>query len=148
MQKRGEHTLVGLGTGVWLYVGIFNAKELFGAVDGEVFRHIHILTPAIVPATRITFGVFVGQHRALRFHYGCRDNVFGGDQFDFVALAAQLVGDRAKQLWVAGSESFGEKASITGRAHGRLLQIRGSRWLLPKRKIIAVEGHKATQHLA
>ena len=40
LQKRLEHTLVGLAAGIGLHIGKFAAEQLFGAVDGQVLGHI------------------------------------------------------------------------------------------------------------
>jgi hypothetical protein len=48
------------------------------------------LAAAIIAPARVPLGVFVGHHRALRLHHRGADDVFAGDQLDFIALAAQL----------------------------------------------------------
>ena len=47
-QHRQVDSLIGLATGMRLDVGVFSAKELLGPLDGEIFRHIHILAAAVV----------------------------------------------------------------------------------------------------
>lgn len=88
LQERLEDALVGLATGVRLDIGEGAAKELAGAVDGEVFRHVDELATAVVALARIPFRILVGHHRALRLHHGAGDDVFGSDQLDLVPLAA------------------------------------------------------------
>jgi len=57
--------LVGLGAGVRLHVGRFRAKQLFHTVNRELFNDIDVFAAAVVAASRIAFGVFVGQYGAL-----------------------------------------------------------------------------------
>ena len=52
---------VGLGAGVRLHVGVGGTEQLFGALDGQGFNHIHILATAVVTLARVAFGVLVGQ---------------------------------------------------------------------------------------
>ncbi|CUH43720.1 hypothetical protein RUM4293_02615 [Ruegeria atlantica] len=110
-----EHALVGLRARVRLHVGKAAAKQLFGAVDGQVLGDVHVLAAAIVTPSGIAFGVFVGHHRALCFHHGGRDDVFGCDQLDLVALTTQLGCDRAEQLGITVRQGLGEKSVRTVR---------------------------------
>ena len=48
------------------------AKEPSGAVDRQRFGDIDKFAPAVIAAAGIAFGVFVGQHRALRFEHRAR----------------------------------------------------------------------------
>jgi hypothetical protein len=59
------------------------------------------LAAAIIALARITLGIFVGHDRALRLEHGAGDDVFGGDQLDLVALATELVADRAEDLGIS-----------------------------------------------
>ena len=79
---------VRLRAGVGLDVRVLRTEELSGAIDGELLDDIDILTAAIPASARVALGVFVGQHRALGFHYSRRGEVLRGDQFDVVPLAA------------------------------------------------------------
>jgi len=77
---------------------------------------------ARVSTTSTNFGVFVGHHAAGRFENRLRGEVFGRDQFELVALAAQLVLNRLRDFRVAlrqvrkfkvhGMGSFGFEYSI------------------------------------
>ena len=40
--------------------------------------------------SRITLGIFIGEHAAHSRHHGLGNDVFRGDQFQVAALAAQL----------------------------------------------------------
>jgi len=46
---------------MWLNVGIFSTEQRLGTVNGQLFRHIHKLTAAVVALARITFRVFIGE---------------------------------------------------------------------------------------
>ena len=70
---------VGLRARVGLNVCVFGAEEFFGAVDGELFNDVHVFASAIPPAARVTFGVLVGEARALGLHDRAGGEVFGGD---------------------------------------------------------------------
>ena len=63
------------------------------------------LAAAVIAPARIALGIFVGHHRALRFEHGAGDDVFGGDQLDFVALAAEFELDGAGDLRIAVGEA-------------------------------------------
>ena len=55
---------------MWLHVRIFRAEKLLYAVEREVFRDVHPLATAVIAFARIALGVFVCEHRTLRFHNG------------------------------------------------------------------------------
>ena len=59
----------------------------------NAFGDIDILTTAVIPAAGIALGIFVRQHRALRFQNGPGHDVLRGDQLDLVLLPAKLVID-------------------------------------------------------
>ena len=105
---------VGLRTGMGLYVGIFAAEELPGAINGELFGHIHIFATAVVSLARIAFGVLVGQHAALRFAHGRRDEVFRRDEFQFTHLTIGFQNDRAGQFRVLQQQFVHALVSLTG----------------------------------
>mmetsp|Transcript_7200 Transcript_7200/g.11906 ORF Transcript_7200/g.11906 Transcript_7200/m.11906 type:complete len:353 (+) Transcript_7200:1236-2294(+) len=109
LQKRLEHTLVGLRPRIGLHVGKAAVKKLLGPFNCKRLRHVHILAAAIVPTARIPFGIFVGHDRPLGFEHRLGHDVLGGDQLDFVALAAQLVADRLEQFGVTIGEALSEK---------------------------------------
>ena len=81
---------VGLGTGVRLDVGVFGAEQGLGAFAGDGFDLVHVFAAAIVAATGVAFGVFVGQHGALALQYRSRHEVLRGDHLKATALAAQF----------------------------------------------------------
>ena len=91
--KRQKHRLIGLRSRMGLNIGVCRAEQFFDPLNRQIFCHIHMFTTAIIPTSRIAFGIFVGHNRAGRFQYGTRYNVFGGDQLDLVALATKLIVD-------------------------------------------------------
>ena len=52
LEDGGVGGLIGLRTGVRLDVGVFGAKELLGAVAGQVFDHVGIFAAAVVALAR------------------------------------------------------------------------------------------------
>ena len=78
---------VGLRTGVGLDVGVFGSEEAAGAIAGEVFDDVNVFASAIVTATGESFGVFVREDRAGRFHNGGAGVIFRGDQLQAILLA-------------------------------------------------------------
>ena len=98
LEHRRIHRLIGLRTGMWLHVGVLCAEQRLYAVDRKLLGHVHIFATAVIALTRISFGVFVGQLAALRFHH-CRAGViFRGDQLDVVFLTAVFILDRCPQF--------------------------------------------------
>ena len=88
-EKREINGHVRLAAGVRLDVGMFGPKKFFGAIDGELLDDVHVFTAAIPSLFRITFGVFIREHRALGLHHRRAGKIFTGDQLD-VFLLAQL----------------------------------------------------------
>jgi hypothetical protein len=58
-----------LRTGMRLYVRVVRTEQFFRALDGKTFGNVNILAAAVVTHSRIAFGVFIGQYRALRFQH-------------------------------------------------------------------------------
>ncbi len=119
LDQRLEDALVGLGTGVRLDVSEGAVEKLLRPVNCQVLGHVDELAAAVVALARVAFGILVGHHRALRLHHGAGDDVFAGDQFDLMALAAEFLSDGAVEFGVAGGQGFGEKAGVAvGSVHG------------------------------
>ena len=79
LQQRQEYCLVRLRAGMRLDIGITCTKELLQPVNGQIFDRVHMFATAIIAAARVTFGIFVGQHRPLRLQNGLGNDVFGCD---------------------------------------------------------------------
>ena len=86
LQQRQINRGIGLGAGMGLHIGIIGTEQLFGAVDGQLFRDIDVLTATVIPFAGITFRVFIGQQAALGLHHPWAGVVFGGDKFDVLFL--------------------------------------------------------------
>src|SRR5437868_15493257 len=82
LQKSEKHRLVRLGAGMWLNVRKTAAEKPGRALDREAFGDIDEFAATVIAASRIAFGVFVGERRTLRIKHRLRDDVFAGDQLD------------------------------------------------------------------
>ena len=118
-QHGHEHRLVGLGAGVRLHVGEGTAEQLLGPLDGQPLGLVYIFAPAVVAPPRVAFGVFVGEHAALRLQHGAGDDVLRGDQLDLLLLPLQLALDGGVDFRVGPDETIGEEAALDrGSLHG------------------------------
>ncbi len=86
LQQRGVDREVGLRAGVRLHVSVVGSEQFLSAIDRQLLNDIDVFTAAVVAFARVTFGIFVGQLRALRLHHARAGVVFGGDQFDVLFL--------------------------------------------------------------
>ena len=93
-------------------------------VDRQPLGDVDELAAAVIAPPRIALGIFVGQHRALRFEHRARDDVLAGDQLDLRLLAATLAVDRRGDFRVGGGQGIGKKA---GAALGGRPDSRGNR---------------------
>ncbi len=122
IDHRHVGSVVGLGAGVRLDVGVLRAEHLLGAVDGELLGDVDPLAPAVVALARIALGVLVGEHRAGRVEHGLGDEVLGGDHLQSVLLAAELAvehpGDVRVDLGeVGGLEVVGKVGQVQATIH-------------------------------
>ncbi len=106
-QKRG---LVRLGAGMRLDIGKRAGEELFGAGDRQRFGDVDKFAPAVIAAPGIAFGVFVGQHRALRFEHRAGDDVLAGDQLDLRLLPIAFPLDCRRQFGIGLVQPGGKEA--------------------------------------
>ena len=90
LHQREEHLGVGRGAGMRLHIGELAAEQLGHPLDRQPLGDVDELAAAVIALARQAFGIFVGQHRALRFQHRARDDVLRGDQLDLVALAAEF----------------------------------------------------------
>ena len=70
LDEGGVGSLVGLGAGVGLHVGVASAEELAGAVAGEVLDEVDLLAAAVVALAGVALGVLVGEDGAHSLHDG------------------------------------------------------------------------------
>jgi hypothetical protein len=54
---------VGVGTGMGLHVGVLRSEQRRQPAAGQILHLVDDLVAAVVTATRIALGVFVGQNR-------------------------------------------------------------------------------------
>ena len=109
VHQRHERRGIGGRAGMRLHVGEPRSKQSTGALDREPLGDVDILAAAIIAPPRIAFGIFVGQHRPLRFQHRLADDVLGRDQLDLVALAAELVRDGVKNFGIGLRKRVREK---------------------------------------
>ena len=76
-----------------LYVGMLAPVQLFQAVDGNLLHLVDVLTTAVIPVRRVTFGVLVCKHATDGFQYGRRHKVFACNQLDSFLLAVRFAAD-------------------------------------------------------
>ncbi len=89
--RHGEiHRHVGLGAAVGLHVGVLRAEEPAGPVPGQVLRHVHKLASPVVPLSRISFCILVGQAGSHGGQHRRGNKILAGDQFDVGPLPVQL----------------------------------------------------------
>ena len=104
-----EHGLIHLAARIGLHIGELAVEQTARALDGKLLGNIDKLAAAIIAAARIALGIFVGEHRSLRFKHGAGDDVFGCNQLDLVALAAEFLLDNAGDIRIAVSKRRTEK---------------------------------------
>ena len=80
--------------------GTMSAMKLGNPFDRKVFCHIDILASAVIAPTRQPFRILVGKHRPLRFEHCLADDVFRGNELNFVALTGELAPDDVGHLRV------------------------------------------------
>ncbi len=95
------------------------AEQFLGALDRQRLGDVDPFAAAIVARARIALGVFVGHHRALRFQHRPADDVFGRDQLDLMALAAEFALDRGGDLRIGLGERGREERVGRGGGLGR-----------------------------
>src|SRR5258708_18666308 len=88
-----------------LQVGVLGAEEFFGAVAGQVLHHVGKLAAAVVTPAGISLGIFVGQDRSGGFEHSFAHEVYRGDQFEAVVLAAGLVVKSKSDFRVGGGKA-------------------------------------------
>ena len=93
-----------------LHVGEAAVEQLLGALDRQRLDRVGGRAALIITPARIAFGIFVGQHRALRLEHGAADDILRRDQLDLVLLAVELGGDGVGDRRIRGAQRVGEEA--------------------------------------
>ncbi|MNM67033.1 hypothetical protein D3C81_785500 [compost metagenome] len=99
-QQGQVNSSVSLRASVRLDVGVVGAKQFLGAVDGQLLDHVDVFAAAVVALAWVTFGVFVGQNRALGFHDSRAGVVFRRNQLDVLFLALSFLLHGGKEIGV------------------------------------------------
>ena len=110
LEQRQHHRAVRLRARMRLDVGEAAAEQLLGALDRQRLDLVGRSAALIVAPARIAFGIFVGEHRALRLEHRAADDVLGRDQLDLGLLAVELVLDRRGDRGIGLGEAAGEEA--------------------------------------
>ncbi len=100
LQEGHHHRAVGLGARMRLDVGELAAEQFLGALDGERFDRVRRRAALVVSPTRVAFGIFVGEHRALRLEDRAADDILRRDELDLGLLALELGADCILDRWV------------------------------------------------
>ena len=79
-------------------------KICLTTLDGEILHRIHMLTPTVVPLSRIPFGILIGHDGALSGQDGGTGEVLRSDQKQLVTLPLFLRGNRGIDIRVCGFE--------------------------------------------
>ena len=91
---------VGLRPRVRLDVDMLRSKQLLGPLTGQILDDIDVFAATVIAASRVAFGVFVGQHGAHGLQHGGTGVVFAGDHLQTVALTVDLRLDRRPNLGI------------------------------------------------
>ncbi|PAV68058.1 hypothetical protein WR25_12607 [Diploscapter pachys] len=91
LQKCKEHSLVGLGAGVWLHVHEAAAEKFFCAVNGSLLDNVGEISAAVETLAWVAFNGLVGDDRTDGLQRGEAHRVLRGDQFDLALLTFFLV---------------------------------------------------------
>ena len=111
-----EDALISLRPRIWLHIGEANPEQRASPLNGEIFCDIYMLTPAIITLPRITFGIFIGEDRALGLQDGLRDDVLRGNQLNFMLLTMQLILHTRIKVRIAILQALREVISQMGNA--------------------------------
>ena len=90
LQQRHHDGAVGLRSRMRLDVGEAAAEQLLGPFNRQRLDRIRRSAALVITSAWVAFGIFVGQHRALRLEHRLADNIFRGDQLDLGLLATKL----------------------------------------------------------
>jgi hypothetical protein len=116
LQQRQEYRLVHLAARIRLHVCESRAEQFLGALDRQRLRDVDPFAAAVIAMARITLGVFVGHHRALRFQHGAADDVLRSNQLNLMTLPAEFAADRGRDLRIGLGERGGKER--VGRGFG------------------------------
>jgi hypothetical protein len=93
LEQSEEHGLVRLCAGMGLHIDISGTEKFPGAADRDLLDRVDMLAAAIVAASGIALGIFVGQDGSLRGENVGGGDVLRGNQLDLVLLPLQFAFD-------------------------------------------------------
>jgi hypothetical protein len=74
------------------------SEQLGDPLDRQGLGDVHVLAAAVIAPAGQPLGVFIGEHRTLRFEHGLADDVLRSNQLDLVALTTQFLGNGVRDL--------------------------------------------------
>src|SRR5262249_9166304 len=84
--SRFEHSEIDchvrLCSGMGLNISMIGGKQFLGARNRQGFDFIDELTAAVIPFSRISFGIFVSHDAALSFQHRFADNIFRSNELE------------------------------------------------------------------
>ena len=104
LAQRRIDGIVGLSTAVGLDVGMLCAEKFAGALTGDILRNVHLLAAAVIALAGVSFGIFVGEHRAHGHQNRLADDILRRDELDVSALTRQFSRHGGCHLWVLGGK--------------------------------------------
>ena len=104
---------IGLRAGVRLHVGKLRIEDLLGAIARQVLHHVGVFASAIVAASRIALGVFIGEDGAGRLEHRFGDEVLAGNHLQAFVLAEGFVVNGGGNVGVGLGEGKGHAISHT-----------------------------------
>ena len=88
-----------------LHIRPGRTEQFLGPLDCQFFNGINVLTAAVVTLAGKTFGVLVGENRALSLHDGSGGEIFAGDQLQVGFLALLLLLNQGCDRGIGGRKA-------------------------------------------
>ena len=95
---------VRLCAAVRLHIHVLAAEKPFRAINGQLLGNVHVLAATIPAFSRITFGILVCQHAALRFHDCATREILRRNQFDIFPLPFFFGGDCVENFGIDSAQ--------------------------------------------
>ena len=89
---------VRLRSGMGLNISVIGAEQFFGARNRQRFDFIDELTAAVIPLSRIPFGIFVSHDATLSFQHCFTDNVFRSNELEVLLKPIGFLLNAPKKL--------------------------------------------------
>src|SRR5262245_18563731 len=102
-----------------LDVDMLAFENASGALPGDLFDHVHVLTATVVAFARVALGILVGKDRSSGCQDCISDEVFGGYQLQVVCDAVLFAGNPSGDFRI----DFGKRpVDFTGHPRLSLLE--------------------------